>query len=50
MAALPLPEGNRRKRVLACIIRLSKSRSSQVNWKDYRRTAILPKHPRSVKH
>jgi hypothetical protein len=29
---------------------LSKSRSSQVNWKDYRRTAILSIHPQTVKH
>jgi hypothetical protein len=29
------------KRVLACIIRLSKSRYSQASWKDYRRTPTL---------
>jgi hypothetical protein len=38
------------KRVLACIIRLSKSRYSQVNWKNYRRTPILLKHDFRVKH
>jgi hypothetical protein len=37
------------KRVLACIIRLSKSRYSQVNWKNYRRTPILQKHHFRVK-
>jgi len=37
------------KRVLACIIRLSKSRYSQVNWKNYRRTPILQKHNFRVK-
>ena len=37
------PNGRRRKtkRVLACIIRLSKSRYSQASWKDYRQTPIL---------
>jgi hypothetical protein len=37
------------KRVLACFIRLSKSRYSQVNWKDDRRTPILHKHLCRVK-
>ena len=41
MAALLLPVGNGRKRVLACFTRLSKSRSSQASWKVYGQTPTI---------